>query len=349
MITKESIENFFNDACAETEAEEVQQYLAANPDALHYLEKEWDEFKVEEVLPSEVSRNLWYQIQQRIHSSGSVNIFFYKIAIAAIVLFMLAAGWYFHLDKGETNNYVDSRINRARKISNTSNKKISVTLTDSSVVELMANSSLDVLDGYGYSKREVILHGEAFFSVVKDTIRPFSVISDSIITTVIGTKFTIKAHSADKHIKIILHQGRVSVNRSHGFFRNKKSTFELLPGDIFIYNRKTKEGFLNEVNPGKIRGVFINSLPKGLVKGKDGETLNSDNWYMFNNQPLSEVLDHLSVLYKTTILYNKNELKNRSFIGKVDKTDSLQNILQSIGLLNNIKVSKIPNGYAIKK
>jgi len=70
---------------------------------------------------------------------------------------------------------------------------------------------------------------------------------------------------------------------------------------------------------------------------------------MFNNQSLAEVFDQLENLYNTRITYSRADLKGLSFIGKIDKTDSLEHILKSITLLNDLKLEKQNGGYVIKK
>jgi transmembrane sensor len=62
--------------------------------------------------------------------------------------------------------------------------------------------------------------------------------------------------------------------------------------------------------------------------------------YLFNNYPLDVVFDQLQVIYNTTIIYDKSKLGNRSFIGKIDKKDSLYAILKGIALLNNFSLQR---------
>ena len=61
---------------------------------------------------------------------------------------------------------------------------------------------------------------------------------------------------------------------------------------------------------------------------------------IFDNYPLDVVFDQLQIIYNTKIIYDKAELGNRSFIGKMDKKDSLYHILKSIALLNNFGLHK---------
>jgi hypothetical protein len=73
------------------------------------------------------------------------------------------------------------------------------------------------------------------------------------------------------------------------------------------------------------------------------------NWYMFNNQSLPEVFDQLSSLYNQSIQYNRSDLNGKSFIGKIDKSDSLANILNTIGLLNDLSITQDEKGFNVSK
>jgi hypothetical protein len=96
----------------------------------------------------------------------------------------------------------------------------------------------------------------------------------------------------------------------------------------------------------------IDPIKNNVIRNAKNTTTSishSSNWYMFNNQKLSDVFDLLSILYNEKIHYNKRDIIGRTFIGKIDKTDSLQNILKSIGLLNKLIVTKEEDGYHIIK
>jgi hypothetical protein len=78
---------------------------------------------------------------------------------------------------------------------------------------------------------------------------------------------------------------------------------------------------------------------------------NKGSWYMFNNQPLSEVFDQLGSMYNVEITYNKKEIANIYFIGSFEKTDSIGKILSKIAITNNLKITKAKEGnkYSLHK
>ena len=73
------------------------------------------------------------------------------------------------------------------------------------------------------------------------------------------------------------------------------------------------------------------------------------NWYMFENQGLADVLDQLSIIYNVEIQYSSGDLHNKFFIGRLDKYDSLEDIINDIALLNHLSVAKREGCYVIRK
>jgi hypothetical protein len=70
---------------------------------------------------------------------------------------------------------------------------------------------------------------------------------------------------------------------------------------------------------------------------------------MFNNQALPDVLDQLSAIYNVEIQYSTEDLRQKYFIGKLEKKDSLSKILRDIALLNHLSVTNQNGRYIIKK
>lgn len=76
---------------------------------------------------------------------------------------------------------------------NPNGQKSVIRLSDSTMVYLGAASSLRYPKRFKGDKREVHLEGEAFFDVAKDPEKRFLVISDDIVTQVLGTSFKVES------------------------------------------------------------------------------------------------------------------------------------------------------------
>jgi ferric-dicitrate binding protein FerR (iron transport regulator) len=90
-------------------------------------------------------------------------------------------------------------------------QRTSVRLSDGSQVRLNVDSRLTVPPSFGNQKRVVHLEGEAFFKVRGDSTRPFIVRSEGAATRVLGTAFNVGAYPEDEEIKVVVAEGRVSL------------------------------------------------------------------------------------------------------------------------------------------
>jgi transmembrane sensor len=97
-----------------------------------------------------------------------------------------------------------------------------IRLQDGTLVSLKPGSSFRVPSDLGkVALRKVYLdRGEAFFSVKRDTLHPFSIRSGKYVTTVLGTSFNITAYPERKSYKVTVKTGKVSVERIDGKTKN---------------------------------------------------------------------------------------------------------------------------------
>ena len=84
------------------------------------------------------------------------------------------------------------------------------TLGDGTVVWLNADSKLEILPSFGDTLREVILEGEAFFDVKRDTLKPFIIRSGELYTEVLGTSFNVSAYESEPY-SVAVETGKVRV------------------------------------------------------------------------------------------------------------------------------------------
>src|SRR5690606_22979981 len=75
-----------------------------------------------------------------------------------------------------------------------------ITLSDGTLVYLNANSILKIPKKFTGNRRIISLTGEAYFEVVKDSLRPFTVQTQKSETTVLGTKFNLSAYANESAI-----------------------------------------------------------------------------------------------------------------------------------------------------
>ena len=275
-------------------------------------EEEWEKFQTTHVLSPDKSGKLWNGIYKNTGFSRARYLNFRWLAVAASVLLVVGLSWYFIVQRQKTNLVEAATVAIAK---NNTPEKMALTLNDGSAVELSPGSKLSYSGIANSLKRAVILDGEASFNIAKNAGNPFSVYSHSVLITVLGTRFTVRSYEENKATKVILHEGRVMVKVAD-------SSYYLDPGDIFISSDSLSARVIH------------------LQKDKDG-------CYVFDNYPLDVVFDQLQLIYDTKIAYNKAELGNRTFIGKIDKKDPLNHILQSIALVTKFGLHKEGDGFVI--
>lgn len=303
----------------------VQAWFNENPAKLkEYIGvEEWEDFQPAHVLSPDISEKLWANI--KIAPSPAMRYPYLRwMAVAASVLLAVGLSWLFILKDPKTSIISAATVPIAKNISNNTPQKKALTLSDGSTVELSPNSALSYPESFNSLKRDVILTGEANFNIAKDVAKPFSVSINSVFITVLGTRFTVNSYEASNVTKVILYEGRVMVKIIDSSSLDKNEYY-LTPGDVFIFKKAT----------GSPSARIIH-----LEKDKD-------DCYVFDNCPLDIVFDQLQIIYNTKIIYDKAVLGNRSFIGKIDKKDSLYHLLNSIALLNNFGFHKQGDSFII--
>ena len=136
------------------------------------------------------------------------------MAAASVVLFIIAASLFFLKNQQKPINTITAfRVPECRFGKAVSYTR-SVTLPDSSIVVLRANSTLEYPAQFAAGKREVRLTGEAYFDIRHDESKPFIVYSGEIKTVVLGTAFNIKAYTDAKDITVSVMRGKVRVEKA---------------------------------------------------------------------------------------------------------------------------------------
>jgi transmembrane sensor len=87
-------------------------------------------------------------------------------------------------------------------------------LPDGSRVVLAAGSTLRHPAEFLRDSREVMLEGEAYFTVEHDPRRPFRVRAGNLVATDLGTEFLVRAYPEDSSAQVVVRSGQVAVRAS---------------------------------------------------------------------------------------------------------------------------------------
>ena len=163
------------------------------------LISEWADYKI----PTEQMK-LRFLSQLKFRSRS----YRFRVAAAVIIPFIMLAGAFtFIADRSGVFSY-----NEMAEVVVPFGEQMKVVLQDGTTVQLNSGSHLKYPKSFGLFSRKVKLTGEAYFSVAKETGRPFIVNLNEINVRVTGTKFNVKAYSDDRRISVALEEGSVNIS-----------------------------------------------------------------------------------------------------------------------------------------
>lgn len=230
---------------------------------------------------------------------------------------ILASGEEVTVARGENGNIREQGVNISyengelvyRKESGTKNQQAynelqvprggecCITLDDGTKVWVNAQSSLKYPVAFLGGKREVVLEGEAFFEVTRDS-RPFVVKTSYGEVKVLGTSFGVSAYGEDEVSYTTLVTGKVSVDNA-----TAKKPVVIRPGEQVV---TLKDGRMNR------RKVNVEEY----VGWKDGN-------YVFCGQRLETIMNTLQRWYNISVEYRAEELKDLLFTGSLNRYDDV--------------------------
>lgn len=153
-----------------------------------------------------------------------------------------------------------------------------IRLADNSMVELREGSRLEVVD-MSEKVRKVHLRGEAYFDVSPNSERPFTVESKDARIEVLGTKFLVKESSTS--VYVVLDEGRVKLSGE---------------SDSLVMSAGMKAQYRSEEG--------ITTVDYQNLTGWQSAT------YQYVDQPLSVVVDELSLIFNNEIRVENQSLLN---------------------------------------
>ena len=235
---------------------------------------------------------------------------FYMTAAACMVVFCLVA--YFLLQQARPFN--PPLVEKY----NTGKVPMIIRLSDSTVVTLAVNSSLQYPAVFGNKDRFVYLNGEANFRVAHNATHPFKVQQGNLVATVLGTVFNVRKQQADSGIVIELLQGKLQVDAKDSS-GTAMQTIMLKPNERVVYQRNGKQ-FYKEI----IIGAGLALAQKEIEFNKDDfdaiakkiksvfavtliNASNKKSWHFtgkFNHITLKEVIENICVIKQVNYQVN---------------------------------------------
>ncbi|WP_026630103.1 FecR family protein [Dyadobacter alkalitolerans] len=211
-----------------------------------------------------------------------------------------------------------------------------IALADGSFIKLFPKSGISYYKSFSADKRNISLHGMAEFKVAKDSTRPFSVYTGSLITTALGTTFLVDAPVSKRYINVRLIEGKVVLRAE------RMKAIYLYPGQECEYVKDSGEATVKELSKAKPQGLSQQVI-------KTAPTPSRKEALMFVQKPLSGVFDQIGRYYGVRIESADPQVNAISFSGSFFETDSLRAILKIICDANHLTFEQQQNKITVEK
>ncbi|ASZ11743.1 FecR domain-containing protein [Chitinophaga pendula] len=196
----------FINFCLQRNAKDIawwQHYIAQHPDQQSLITGAY-----QRVLAREHARTTLLAMKKRRQRQ--------RFALIATIILIAGLGtWYFTANRPAPDSTIRQPGTHYTVYKGAVGTRTPIRLKDNTNVILNSSSILLVPDQFPTTSREVILNGEAWFDVTTDTIHPFSVRSDKLITSTIGTSFRMRSFEAQQGATVYLLRGKIRVAKSY--------------------------------------------------------------------------------------------------------------------------------------
>lgn len=189
---------------------------------------------------------------------------------------------------------------------------------EGSVITLAPASILRYPTPFDSKKREVYLAGEAYFSITKDTARPFLVHSGPVTTKVTGTAFSVKSDTLGGEYAIKLVEGSVSLLQYHE--GGEQLLSNLLPRQAFYYSKEKGNWHIEPMTDGEAAAIAAGG-------------------FVFKNTPLREIARQLELYYSVSISFTSQAIQRLEFSNIFEKP-TLSNILHVIEASGKVRITR---------
>jgi ferric-dicitrate binding protein FerR (iron transport regulator) len=228
--------------------------------------------------------------------------------------------------------------------------KSSVTLPDGSLVWLNAGSEMCYSSEYGNENRDIQLNGEAFFDVVSDSLKPFSVITPGMTVMAYGTRFNVKAYPDDPTSAATLEEGKIDVViKSVSDSEQSPQSIRLSPKEQIVVYKTVKpvsgKGHIKVREPALAETLIKDVVIKSSVQTELSTSWKDSKW-IINDEPLSVFAGNLERRYNIHIRFSSEELKEYNFSGIIEN-ETIEQILNALSLAAPVKYKVNKNNVVL--
>lgn len=220
-------------------------------------------------------------------------------------LIKLENGAVAEVSNGQLSYRESANFNVPNTVATTSGRHYQMTLADGTKVWLNANSSISFPSSFHGNTRNVMIHGEVYFEVMKNKNKPFIVEApNGLKIEVTGTKFNLNTYANENTWKTTLLEGRVNVHLDG-------RSLALLPGAQAQVDR-TKRNI----------SIVRNIDPEQAIAWKNG-------LFNFEGATLPEIMRQIERWYDIKVDY-KGAVQRIDFFGEISRNESMEDIIRAL-------------------
>lgn len=234
-----------------------------------------------------------------------------KLAIAAIVVFMIGVGFYAYQEY-----QTPTTIATIEKYNDTGTRSM-ITLSDGTRIWLNADSKISYPETFHGDTRDVRLTGEAFFQVAHNKQQPFYIHLNKATIQVVGTSFNVKAYSNEENIQTSVLTGKVA------FMSHSKKSTSLNDTVYLVKNNKVTYS----LSTGKMDTEITNAQ-------EDREWINGK--MICKSETLESIARQLERNFGKKIVFKDQRIAQYRYTGTFDES-SLEEILQYLAMTKSFK------------
>lgn len=274
----------------------------------------------DEHIDAEIGQRIWNNIEKnnrRSHGKKN-NLRIYKfVAVAATFLLVLSVGALLHMSHSIEKEYINVVSTGIKSIQ-------TLKLPDGTIVNMGPNSILSYPQKFSGNFRDVKLEGQAFFKVAKDTERPFTVRTNKMNVTALGTSFEVCNYEREKMIETVLLEGKVKVNLNmeHG-----QKEILLNPNEMIAYDKNLKK-----VNVATVDANQSSEWRSGIIS--------------FKHENIGKIVARMQNWFGRDIYCPESIAGKYHFTFSI-YDESLEQILSLLSSTSDIKYVKTGNRYVL--
>lgn len=332
MEKDELLKKFFDNKCSEEETKLALRYLRQDPYLLDkfHAKSVWDEIDVTKPLHPDIEDEIRSRILLKT-SRKRIFLLQRSLAVAASVIGVVIFSFIL-FRKPEASQVISTAklIEQSpfQKVRNDADQNSEISLPDQSLVTIYPGAEIEYPKDF-QANRSIHLSGKAVFKVASNKKSPFTVSSQGISTTALGTVFMVDSRPGNGVLNVELYEGKVVV-KSLDTLHQVRYAF-LKPGEQCLIDLSARSMIVNSLlkSPGANPAAVVRKHLARVAVPKP-TALN------FIQKPLPDVFAELQIAFGKKILYDANDIEDDLFTGRVEGYDSLESIMKLIATINDL-------------